>query len=66
MQRCHMFIIVNSRKKISVIDLRISESVMLPVIVTKTLWQWDVYIVIEVALQVVMRNLPENLDTLFI
>jgi len=32
-----MFIIVNSRKKISVIDLRISESVMLPVIVTKTL-----------------------------
>jgi len=61
-----MFIIVNSRKKISVIDLRISESVMLPVIVTKTMWQYDVYIVIEVALQVVMRNLPENLDTLFI
>jgi len=37
MQRFHMFIIVNSRKKISVIDLRISESVMLPVLVTKTL-----------------------------
>ena len=66
MQRFHMFIIVNSRKKISVIDLRISESVMLPVLVTKTLWQWDVYIVVEVALQVVMRNLPENLDSLFI
>ena len=66
MQRCNMFIIVNSRKKISVIDLRISESVMLHVLVTKTMWQYDVYIVIEVALQVVMRNLPENLDTLFI